>query len=288
MIDHFQPQPPLPRLLFGALLPVLLALIAVFAAPAIANPTTTFAIFKAGSIATVEHAAWDKLLKTYVVTSPDGINRVAYAKFKAEGLESLEAYIGRLETMDPRTLDRPEQFAFWANLYNAKTIEIVLRAYPVNSIKDINLGGSLLAAVSGGPWKAKVLKVAGEKLSLDDIEHGILRPIFKDPRVHYAVNCASIGCPNLGTEAFTGEKLDAQLNAASTAFVNHARGVRVEKGRVRASSIYSWFQDDFGGDASGVLAHVHTYASEALKRELDGISDIAEYGYDWALNDTRP
>ena len=85
--------------------------------------------------------------------------------------------------------------------------------YPVKSIKDISLGGGLVATVTGGPWKAKVTKLGGVELSLDDIEHGIMRPVFKDPRVHYAVNCASVGCPNLGTEAFTRRKAERAARA---------------------------------------------------------------------------
>ena len=238
-----------------------------------------------GSAKTVDHSAWDQLLKTYVVAGPDGLNRVAYAKFKANGAAALLTYIKALEAADPASLGRDEAFAFWANLYNAKTIEIVLTAYPVASIKDINLGGGLLAAVTGGPWKAKTLKVHGADLSLDDIEHGFLRPVFKDPRVHYSVNCASAGCPNLGREAFTGVKLDGQLNAAASAYINHPRGVSIAGGEITASSIYDWFKTDFGGDEAGVLAHIRRYAGEALKHKLNGITTIAEYGYDWNLND---
>lgn len=241
--------------------------------------------FTEGSTKTFDHAAWDQLLKTYVVAGPDGLNRVTYAKFKANGGAALKDYIVSLEGADPASLGRDEAFAFWANLYNAKTIALVLNAYPVASIKDINLGGGLLAAVTGGPWKAKTLKVKGVDLSLDDIEHGFLRPTFKDPRVHYAVNCASVGCPNLGTEAFTGAKLDAQLNAAASAYINHPRGVRVDQGEVTASSIYDWFQKDFGGDEAGVLGHVRAHADEALKQKLKGITSIADFGYDWSLND---
>jgi hypothetical protein len=122
--------------------------------------------------------------------------------------------------------------------------------YPVRSIRDISLGGGLVATLSGGPWKAKVAKIQGIELSLDDIEHGILRPVFKDPRVHYAVNCASIGCPNLRTEAFTGAKLSQQLDSAAGDYVNSSRGVRFENGRGVVSSIYVWFEEDFGWHGS--------------------------------------
>lgn len=260
------------------------------AAPTLAAAASleeTFAARAQGSTATIDHSVWDRLLKTYVKPSADGINRVAYAKWKAAGHADLKKYVAALQVVDPATLDRAEQFAFWANLYNAKTIDIVLDKYPVKSIKDISLGGGLLAAVTGGPWKAKVVKLKGHDLSLDDIEHGILRPIFKDARVHYSVNCASIGCPNLPNEAFTGAKLEALLDAGAKAYVNHPRGLSVTGGKVKASSIYSWFQADFGGSAPGVLEHARKHAEPALKQKLEGITAIADFDYDWRLNEAK-
>lgn len=243
--------------------------------------------FKAGSAKTVDHSAFTRLLGAYVIPGADGLNRVRYAAFKAEGHKALKDYIASLEATDVASLDKPEQFAFWANLYNAKTLDIVLERYPVKSIKDINLGGSVTTIVTGGPWKASVLKVAGQSLSLDDIEHGLLRKVFKDPRVHYAVNCASVGCPNLATEALAGATLDAQLDKGAKAYVNHPRGFMAEGGAVKASSIYDWFKADFGGAPDGVLAHARKYADPALKRELESITTIDGFGYDWNLNDLK-
>ncbi len=247
----------------------------------------TFKAHSAGSTATVDHSIWNTLLGTHVVEGNDGLNRVNYAKFKSESHAKLKAYVASLERVDVAALDRPEQFAFWANLYNAKTIDIVLDHHPVKSIKDISLGGSLTALVTGGPWKAKVVKVAGQDLSLDDIEHGLLRKVFKDPRVHYAVNCASVGCPNLSKAAFTGAALQTQLDNGARAYVNSPRGIRVSGGKVTASSIYNWFQDDFGGNVSGVLQHARAYASDDLKAALNGVTSISEFDYDWRLNDAK-
>lgn len=238
-----------------------------------------------GSSAKVDHSVWDTLLKTYVKPDSTGLNRVDYAAFKAGGQGKLKTYIAGLQKVDPKTLDRPEQFALLANLYNAKTIDIVLDHYPVASIKDISLGGGLFAALKGGPWKAEVLTLAGTGLSLDDIEHGILRAVFKDPRVHYAVNCASIGCPNLQAEAFTGAKLQAQLDAGARAYVNHPRGINVTSDGVYASSIYRWFKEDFGNSDAGVLAHVRKYAAAPLAAKLKGKTAIDGNNYDWKLND---
>ena len=264
-----------------------LALLLPAAAAHAADVAATFAAFKAGSDRTINHSAFTRLLGAYVSPSADGINRVRYGAFKAEGHKALKDYIATLEAADVATLDRPEQFAFWANLYNAKTLDIVLDRYPVKSIKDINLGGSVTTIITGGPWKASTLKVAGQSLSLDDVEHGILRKIFKDPRVHFAVNCASIGCPNLATQALTGATLDAQLNAGAKAYVNNPRGFRIENGVLKASSIYDWFKADFGGAPEGVLAHARKFAGPALKRELESITTIDGFGYDWSLNDLK-
>jgi hypothetical protein len=250
------------------------------------TPAEQFSAFAAGSEVRVDHGAWDRLLKAYVAPDGDRLARVDYARFKREGHAALKSYIEAVSKTDVAALDRPEQFAFWANLYNAKTIDLVLDAYPIASIKDIRLGGGLVATITGGPWKAKVLTVGGRELSLDDIEHGILRPVFKDPRVHYAVNCASVGCPNLGVEAFRGDKLQAQLDSAARAYVNHPRGVSVDDGAVTVSSIYSWFRDDFGGNDASVLDHIRSHVDEALKQKLVGITEIADDRYDWSLNDT--
>jgi len=249
-----------------------------------AGPADLVATANNRSKQTVDHSAWTKLLGTYVKPGPDGLNRVDYAAFKRGGRTALKQYISKMQTIDPQRLNRNEQFAFLANLYNAKTIDIVLDHYPVKSIKDISLGGGLFAAFTGGPWKAKVLRINGVALSLNDIEHGILRKVFKDPRVHYAVNCASIGCPNLGTKAWTGTGLSDQLDAAARAYINHSRGARVTSKGLIVSSIYNWFKADFGGTDKGVIAHLKRYASPELAKKLAKVSSISSHAYDWRLN----
>lgn len=274
----------------GWVLRALAALVSLAAASEMAlaqTPQDLIATVDRGSSATVDHAVWDRLLKTYVKTGSGGLNRVDYAAFKKSGQAELKAYIKGLEAVDPATLGRPEQFALLANLYNAKTVDIILDHYPVKSIKDISLGGGLLGVFTSGPWKAKVLKMKGVDLSLDDIEHGMLRPVFKDPRVHYAVNCASVGCPNLGKEAFTGAKLEAQLDAAARAYVNNPRGAALKPAGLTVSSIYDWYQKDFGGSEKGVIAHLKAYAAPALAHKLAGTTSIAGYHYDWSLNDIK-
>lgn len=267
------------------------AILSAFSVP-VAADISKFSKFTSKAAIAVDHSAWDKLLKTYVVPGADGLNRVRYKAFKAVGRTDLKGYIKSLEAVSPTTLSRSEQFAYWANLYNAKTINVVLDAYPVKSIRDISIKGGLLGFLkksvgAGGPWKAKIMKVEGEQLSLDDIEHGILRAFFKDPRVHYAVNCASVGCPNLQVAAFTGTKLEKMLNAGAKSYVNSPRAFISRNGDIKASSIYQWFQSDFGGSAQGVLRHAAKYAGPKLKSKLAASRQITEYGYNWSLNDVR-
>jgi Protein of unknown function, DUF547 len=241
--------------------------------------------YTAGSSKTVDHSAWDALLKTHVVKGADALTRVAYVRFKPDQAR-LKAYIASLEAADVAALDRLEQFAFWANLYNAKTVDVVLDKYPVKTIKDINLGGGFKSLVGGGPWQAKILKVAGLPMSLDDIENVVMRPTFKDPRVHYSINCASVGCPNLVPDAWTGAKLEAQLDAAAKAFVNSPRGIRFDGNKAIASSIYTWFAADFGGTPAAVIGHLQKYAEPALKARLGTLTTMA-YDYDWSLADAK-
>lgn len=251
--------------------------------------TSYFSKYSKGATQVVDHSAWTSMLAKFVSQGSDGVNRVDYAAWKASDHRALKAYLARLQAVEPRDLGRNEQFAFWANLYNAKTIDVVLDSFPVKSIREISIGEGLLGFLkqsvgAAGPWKAKILKVSNKQLSLDDIEHKILRPVFKDPRVHYAVNCASFGCPNLQTEAFTGAKLSSQLDSGAKAYINHPRGISVVDGQVRASSIYQWFQSDFGGSEAAVLDHVRHFANPKLKARLKGKTSISSYGYDWSLN----
>lgn len=149
------------------------------------------------------------------------------------------------------------------------------------SIKDINISPGLF---SFGPWDKKLLTIEGEAVSLNDIEHRILRPLWRDPRIHYALNCASLGCPNLDAKAFSARDMNARLDAAARAFINHPRGARFEDGELVVSSIYDWFMEDFGGDEAGVLAHLRQYAAPALAEKLAKHGRLDRSTYDWRLN----
>lgn len=230
---------------------------------------------------TVDHGQWSALLGAYLVESPDGINRLRYSAMKREATAELGNYLSALQQQQLSSMSREERFAFWCNLYNAATVRVVLDHYPVRSIRDINLGGGFFAR---GPWKKPLVRVEGQPLSLDDIEHGILRKEFKDKRVHYALNCASLGCPNLQAKAFSGSGLEDALNLAAGAYINHPRGVSVQDDGVVASSIYDWFKEDFGGTAS-LFRHWLDYAAPGLASALGQEHSVAAYEYDWGLND---
>lgn len=234
------------------------------------------------SAATVDHAVWDRFLADYVAAGDDGINRVAYHSVAPVDRRALADYIGHLSAMRISSFDRPEQRAFWINLYNALTVQVVLDHYPVDSIRDIDVSPGLFA---DGPWGKKLVIVEDEALSLDDIEHRILRPIWRDPRLHYALNCAALGCPNLQPVAFTAANADGLLDAAARAYVNHPRGVRVDGETLHLSKLYSWYAEDF--ETEGLVAHIQRHADPELGVTFASVLRRADIDYDWALNDAR-
>ena len=213
-----------------------------------------------------------------------GVNRLAYSRVSAADRAALDDYIDRLAAFEISRYGRDEQLAYWINLYNALTIAVVLDHYPVKSILDIAISPGLFSI---GPWGKKLVTVDGEALSLDDIEHRILRPIWRDPRIHYAVNCASIGCPNLATMAFTGANAEDMLTRTARDYVNNPRGAELRNGRLVVSSIYEWYKEDFGDSDVGVIRHLRQYAQPNLAAALDGVTRIAADDYDWALNEAE-
>ncbi|GGJ01681.1 DUF547 domain-containing protein [Neoroseomonas lacus] len=238
--------------------------------------------------ATAVEPTLDALLARHLSLPPDGIARVDYAAWKGDrnALASLHAWIAGAATSQPSAMPRAEAFAFWTNLYNALTLSVVLDRYPVGSIRDIHSTGVPFDPRQFfGPWRTRLVTVEGRRMSLDDIEHGTMRPTYRDPRLHYAVNCASLGCPNLRPRAWRAATLEADLDEAARAYINHPRGVGVlSDGRLRVSSIYHWFREDFGDSEAGVLAHLARYAAPALAARLHG-ARIAGHDYDWTLND---
>ncbi len=232
--------------------------------------------------AAIDHAWWAGFVETYVTAHADGVNRIAYAEVTEADTAALEDYIAALAATPIDAYGRDEQLAYWINLYNALTVKVILDHYPVKSILDIGVSPGWFSI---GPWGKKLVSVEGVEVSLDDIEHRILRPIWRDPRIHYALNCASIGCPNLREEAFTGPTAEALLARAARDYVNSARGARVSDGRLVVSSIYEWYKEDFGDSDQGVIDHLRRYAGPDLAPALDDVTRLADDDYDWALND---
>ena len=268
--------------------PVKLALQAIAIAVLTLSPASLLAApdaieaFRPTGEATFDHSAFDALLQRHVKPDGEGYNRVDYAALKGEHA-ALDAYLDRLAAADPTTLSRDAAHAWWINLYNAKTLDVVLDAYPVASIKDVDLGGSVFRS---GPWFAPVITVNGKALTLDNVEHNIVRAIFDDPMSHYGLNCASYSCPNLMPRAYTGANVNAQLWESGRQYVAHPRGLRVENGRITASRIYKWYADDFGGSS----APVDHWLSLATPEKAAAIraATMGRHQYDWSLNDAKP
>ena len=240
------------------------------------------------SVARIDHGVWQDILNDYLRIHDSGVNRFDYGALKAHAgdFAKLASYLASLQSLDPRDYSRAEQKAYWINFYNALTVQVVADTYPVKSIKDISeslLGR--LGGIFGGPWDDVHAKVAGLDLTLNNIEHGILRPIWRDNRIHYAVNCASYGCPNLCPTVFTADNTEELLEAGARAYVNHPRGVEfMDDDFIVISSIYSWYAADFGGTEKSVIEHLVTYADKALATRLRKFAGSVDYEYDWSLN----
>ncbi len=243
------------------------------------------------------HGAWTVLLRKHVRLLRGGqATQVHYAGFAADRT-ALRAYLDSLSAVPPAAFadwPRAERQAFLINAYNAFTVELILTRYPdLKSIKDL---GSLL----NSPWKPKWIALLGAKVSLDDIEHAMLRKRgdYDDPRVHFAVNCASIGCPALREEAFVASRLDAQMDEQTLRFISDRTRNRfnAQRGRLELSKIFDWYGEDFRLGHRGIAslqAFAGRYADQLADGPVDrerirsGTVDIAFADYDWALNDAR-
>lgn len=223
----------------------------------------------------VDHTLFAELLGRYVTEG-----KVDYAGFKRDD-KQLNDYLKVLETTDTKRLAPVEQFAFYINAYNAWTIKLILSAYPgVTSIWD--LGGRFFDK----PFQKKMVRLDGDMVSLDYIENDILRPRFKDERVHFAINCAAKSCPPLRSEPYRGEVLDRQLDEMAGAFVNNPNRNRIEGETLYVSKIFKWFSSDFKDDVPGFFMK---YAAGNLKEKLITGKDrirVTYLDYDWSLNGT--
>ncbi len=228
---------------------------------------------------TVDHSPWQQILDTYLIKTP-GATLFDYEAVTGADIKRLDQYLTRLSRTDVDRLNTLEQKAFWINAFNALSVRVVLSEYPVSSINDI--GGGLF---SSGPWAEKRFRVYLIDLSLNDIYHRILRPIWQDNRVHYALSCAAKGCPDLSENAFMAETLDQELDAAARDFINNGKGILQLNGRsVRLSRLYDWYQDDFGENEAGVIQHLKSFADTKTGANLEGIMRINGHAFEWTLN----
>ena len=235
------------------------------------SPTPT-----AADTSTVSHDIWDGLLKKHVKN--DGF--VDY-KGMIKDSTDLNKYLEVLSAANPdsKNWSRNEKMAFWINAYNAYTVKLIVNHYPVASIKDIKKGIPFVNTV----WDIKFIKIGGKTYDLNNIEHNILRPDFKDARVHAAINCASYSCPVLRAEAFTADKLEEQLTDAMRKFVNDPLRNKVSAKKAELSEIFKWFKGDFTRDKGSIRSFINTYADT----KLDANGRISHIDYDWRLNEAK-
>ncbi len=219
----------------------------------------------------ISHQSWQRFLDDYLITEGEN-TLIRYHHVSEEDKSSLKQYIRQLSETEPRILNKAEQYAYWVNLYNAITVDLILDNYPIKSITK--LGGFFRF----GPWQDDVITISGKTLTLNDIEHRILRPIWNDPRTHYAVNCASLGCPNLQASAFTASNTETLLEQAAHDFINSSKGVDITPSSTTLSSIYDWFREDFQSEG-GVIDHIRQY-----RPQMNDNQGKLHYDYDWSLN----
>lgn len=230
------------------------------------------------------HAQWTTVLKNFVINK-GAFTQVNYKALK-ENPQTLNTYLETLSQVEKPTFDKwseKQRMSFWINAYNAFTVKLIVDHYPLKSIKDI--GGFF-----SSPWKKDFFKLFGQKFYLDKIEHEILRKKFTEPRIHFAVNCASIGCPALRDEAFTADQLDTQLAEQAKLFLNDSTRNRVEreKKKIVVSKIFKWFKEDFGTKDEKVITFVFPY----MKNEGDSLDTWKKFSldysdYDWKLNEVK-
>lgn len=226
------------------------------------------------------HDDYDTLLERYVVDDR-WVDYPAWHQSE-EDRGRLERYLDEMAAVEASALDRDEALAYWINLYNALTLDLILDHYPVTSIKD--LGGVLTSA-----WEKELVEVEGRALTLDQIENDVIRPRFEDPRIHFALNCAAVSCPPLPSFAYTASLLESQLERVTRravrdpAWVDLQRCQTYGKGTIRLSKIFDWYAEDFGGEA-GIRRFLARYRPEE-KLPLQNEGCRLDYlDYDWSLN----
>ena len=254
-------------------LPVLLAL--TYASNAIAGyDSQSWSIWNQSDESNpsiIDHSLFDGFLKTYVVTNhPSGINRFRYADVSRADGKKLDTYIKQIISLDPRKYRKQVQKAYWLNLYNALTLQALLKKYPLKSVDSNKL--------------SQRVKVAGVKLETHDIGNRILRPIWNDYKVVFGMSCASMGCPAIQSQAFTASNTEDLLKASAREFINHPRGLVVNRQEMQASKIFDWYRDDFGADDSRLMKLFAHYADDSKALYILGFSSRIQYRLDDRLN----
>ncbi len=223
----------------------------------------------------INHAIFDSLLKKYV-------NEEGYVNYKGFLKDSVQfnSYLDLLSRNHPneKNWSKEERLAYWINAYNAFTIKLICNYYPVKSIKDIKSGIPFVSDT----WTISFIKIEGKTYNLNDIEHGIIRPKFNDPRIHFAVNCASKGCPPLRNEAYMASKLNAQLDEQAKNFINDGNRNKIQSAnKADLSKIFTWFSGDFKKAAPSVIAFINKYSNTKLSEK----ATLNYQDYDWNLNE---
>ncbi len=217
-------------------------------------------------IRTLDHSAWDDLLKKHV----DDEGNVNYKGFKKD-VQSLQEYLDFLADNSPsKNWEKNETLAYYINLYNAATVKLIVDHYPIVSIKDIP-----------NRWKRDWIKVGNKLTSLNDIEHKVLRKM-DEPRIHFAINCASYSCPKLLNSAFTAPSMERLLSKSAVDFINDPQRNRFQKGQAELSRIFKWFKGDFTKGKT-LLEYINTYLNNPVAKD----ADIDYLEYDWSLNEAR-
>jgi len=232
-----------------------------------------------GNYTKVEHDVWNQLLTKYVVSNhPSGINRFRYGDVSSKDEKRLDSYIDTLVETDPRRFSKSVQHAYWINLYNALVVQQVLEYYPVVKITQVDRRGN------PGPWDEDIVEIENQDLSLNDIEHRILRPIWKDYKTHFALACGGLGCPSLQPKAFRSYDLKQQLLQAGRDFIGHPRGLQVSHGKMSAASMFGKYQTDFAKNRKELLKLLAYYSDDSNALYLLGFKGQIEFNEDWRIN----
>jgi len=238
-------------------------------------------ICRPGAAGGFDHSVFDQVLKTYV----NDQGRVDYNGIAGD--PSFKAYMKSLESADLNSMSRNAQLAFWINAYNAVTIDKVIKWKPKKSVRETLIPG---VWTSTKFFTSRENTVAGKRLSQDDIENEILRKQFKDPRIHFAIICASSGCPPLPRFAYTEENVQTKLEEETRKYINSDRGTRIdsEDNTLYLSKLFDWYAGDFESKSGSVLNFIKPYLNEKTLAFLERNPKIAYLDYDWALNAQEP